>query len=398
MEEAMKKKSIVLLVLAVCMMVVFVACTPNDTGGDDSTETPAAATEENTSDAGDEEATGTDTAGLKIGYILSGPDIYYEQSYRVFEALASEAGWEITKTASDYDPKKETNNVQDMIAKGVDIIVLNDVTSSNGASCAKLAAEANIPMFFVTTLPDDTEGVTASCSGAWYQCGEAWAEWMWDKTGNNKDAKFVLIEGAYGQGTTELIRLGFLDKFGELAGKSSEDVFNDNIIFNQTGQWQTDQAVNVMQDAMAKTGGDFDGILVANEAMLLGVQKVIQGFEDKYWIATENGYEETVTAIQSDPKLMTVSCPATAEGEIVFEQIKAYKEGIPFPKYVKCPYVVVDSDTVKTSVVLPYKDDAEYISWVKSDKTGINVTEMEDSGSTDPDWSGMVELNGAKSS
>jgi ABC-type sugar transport system substrate-binding protein len=220
---------------------------------------------------------------------------------------------------------------------------------------------------------------------------------MWEKTENNKDAKFVLVEGAYGQGTTELMRLGFLDKFGELSGKSSDEVFEQNIVFNQTGQWQTDQAVTVMQDAMAKTGGDFDGILVANEAMLLGVQKAITGFEDKYWIATENGYEETVEAIKDNPKLMTVSCPATAEGEIVFEQIMAYEEGVPFPKFVKCPYVVVDSDTVTTAVVLPYKDDVEYINWVDGDKTDITVTQMEDSGSTDPDWSGMVALSGAKS-
>ncbi len=392
----MKKRVLMMVVVVMFVAVLVASCSTPAATETAAPEAPAAeeaaATE---TEAAEEPAASGDA--LEVGYILSGPDIYYEQSYRVFEALAEAEGWNVTKTASDYDPKKETNNVQDMIAKGVDIIVLNDVTSSNGAACAKLAYEANIPMFFVTTLPDDTEGVTASCSGAWYQVGEAWAEWMAEKTENNPDATFVLIEGAYGQGTTELMRLGFLDKWGELFGKTAQEVFDENIIYNQTGQWQTDQAVTVMQDAMSKTGGDFDGILAANEAMLLGVQKAIAGFEDQYWIATENGYEETVDEIMTNPKLMTVSCPATAEGEIVFQQIKAYLEDVPFPKYVKCPYVVVDSDTVETVVVLPYKDEVEYLSWVAEDMTGIDVTAMEDSGSTDPDWSGMVELNGAKS-
>jgi DNA-binding transcriptional regulator LsrR (DeoR family) len=91
-------------------------------------EAPAATPEE----SGEAEAPSGDTAGLTIGYILSGPDIYYEQSYRVFKALADTAGWDVTKTASDYDPKKETNNVQGSIG--------SDANSSQaGMIVAKIA-------------------------------------------------------------------------------------------------------------------------------------------------------------------------------------------------------------------------------------------------------------------
>jgi ribose transport system substrate-binding protein len=400
----MKKTLIVVVALLVCASILVVGCSSTPAAETSAAATEAASTEADSTEAASTEADSTEAAvteqkhaGTTVGYIQSGPDLYYEQTYRVFEALAEEQGWEISKTASDYDPKKETNNVQDMIAKGVDLIVLNDVTSSNGAACAKIADEAGVPMFFVTTLPDDSPGVTASCSGAWYQCGELWAEWMMDKLDNKEDAQFVLIEGAYGQGTTELMRLGFIDKLASILGKTSQEVFDENIAYNQTAQWQTDQAVTVMQDAMAKTGGEFDGVIAANEAMLLGVQKALEASPKEYLIATENGYEETIEAIKTDPNLMTVSCPATAEGEIVFQQVMAYLDGEDFPKFVKCPFVLVDSETVDTAAVLPYKDADNYIKWMKEGLTGIDIFTMEDSGSTDPDWSGTIDQNGAKS-
>ena len=136
----MKKNLIVLVAAILCVSIFFMGCsttTPAESesasaSASESTEAPAS------TEAAVESSEGTDLSGLNIGYILAGPDIYYEQSYQVFEALANELGWTVTKTSSDYDPKKETNNVQDMIAKQVDAIVLCDVTASNGAACAKI--------------------------------------------------------------------------------------------------------------------------------------------------------------------------------------------------------------------------------------------------------------------
>jgi hypothetical protein len=75
----------------------------------------------------------------------------------------------------------------------------------------------------------------------------------------------------------------------------------------------------------------------------------------------------------------------------------AYLDGEDFPKFVKCPFVLVDSETVDTAVVLPYKDADNYLEWIKEGLTGIDIFTMEDSGSTDPDWSATIDQNGAKS-
>ena len=336
------------------------------------------------------------TEGTVIGYIVSGPDIYYQQSYNVFEALAKKAGWEIKKATSDYNIKTETNNVKDMIAAKVDVIVLNDVTGANGAECADLAAEANIPIFFVTTLPDVRPSVTGSCSCDWYACGVGWADWAYNNLEDPANAKFVMVEGAYGQGTVELMRFGFLQEYGDLTGKTVQQVFDENVVYNQTAQWATDQAITVMEDAMAKTGGDFDCVICQNEPIMTGVRKVIANAPKEYYVCTENGYEETIKEIETNDHLMTISCPATAEGEIVYQQIVCYLTGVDFPRYVKAPSVTIDSNTVGKVSALPYKDTENYLKWVEEGKTGIDVPNMPEASEQDPDWQAQLDLNSAK--
>ena len=405
---------IVLVAAILCVAMVFVSCTstpaassaPASSAAASSAAPASSAAASSAAPASSEAAAPAASADYSkamnksIGYVLSGPDIYYQQSFAVFEGLAKDLNWTITKTTSDYDVKKETNNVQDMIAKKVDAIVLNDVTCDNGAACAKLANDANIPIFFITTLPD-LDGVgkpTASCSGPWYQDGINAATWLLPKAKDPKNPKFVLIEGAYGQSTIELQRLGFLTYLSEQLGKTVEEVFNENIVYNQTGGWMTDTALTVMQDAMAKTGGDFDGIYVGNEAMANGVIKALQATGKDYPIATENGYEETFAAMKADPSMnmMVDSIPSTAEGDLVFQQVRAYFCGIDFPKHVKCPIQSITTENVATANPLPYKDADAYIALAKAGKT-VDLMKTKDTSSENPDWRSMLPLNGAHS-
>src|SRR5699024_8684012 len=129
----------------------------------------------------------------------------------------------------------------------------------------------------------------------WYESGMGTAELAAQEHG--PDSKIVLIEGAYGQGIGELHRLGFLEQLAEEWGKTPEQVFEENVVFNQTGGWMTDEANTVMQDAISKTGGDFDFVFVMNEAMKDGVLKAIEPTGNDYPIYTINGQESTVQQV-----------------------------------------------------------------------------------------------------
>lgn len=384
-------KKVLALILAFTMLVI--AATGCGSNGAKTAEQNA---DQSTASTASSTAS-TEVKGKNIGFILAGSDIYYQKGYEVFDALAKESGWTVTKTTSDYDPKKETNNVQDMVAKKVDAIVLCTVNSSNGSKAGEMANKAGIPIFYITSIPDPKgPGKPDGCvSGPWYEGGYEIGVLVSKQF--KPDAKIVTVEGGYGQAIAELHRMGFMDALAKAWGKTPKQVFDENIVYNQTGGFMTDKAQTVMQDAISKTGGKFDLVYVHNEAMMDGVLKAIKSTGKTYPVFAINGKETTVEQIKEGTVDATVSIPPTSEGEMVFQQVKAKFEGKTYPVYLKNIYVPINKENVASATILPWLDSQKYFELVKSAKTGIDITQMKDSGPTDPDWSDMLNLNGAKS-
>ncbi|PYG90386.1 ABC-type sugar transport system substrate-binding protein [Ruminiclostridium sufflavum DSM 19573] len=384
------KKGLALILALVMLAAAASGC------GSNGASTAAESTKE-TNSAASGSAGSAEQKGKNIGFILAGSDIYYQKGYEVFEALAEEEGWTVTKTTSDYDPKKETNNVQDMVAKKVDAIILCTVNSSTGSKAGEMANKAGIPIFYITSIPDpDGPGKPDGCvSGPWYEGGYEIGVLVGKQF--KADAKIVTVEGGYGQAIAELHRLGFLDALAKAWGKTPKQVFDENIVYNQTGGFMTDKAQTVMQDAISKTGGKFDMVYVHNEAMMDGVLKAIKSTGKTYPVFAINGKETTVEQIKEGTVTATVSIPPSSEAEMVFQQVKSKFEGKTYPVYLKNIYVPINKDNAASASILPWLDSQKYFELVKSGKTGIDIMQMEDTGPTDPDWSDMLDLNGAKS-
>lgn len=410
----MLKRTISVVLATFLMVTLFVGCgntrtgeplekaaTAEKTASTDAATTAGTANEASTAEEevslSSKEPNSDAMKGKTIGYILAGPDIYYQKGYEVFDALAMDAGAkEVIKLSSDYDPKIETNNVQDLIARKVDAILIVTVSSATGAQMAKLGNDANIPVFFTESLPNFDVGEPAgSVSGQWYESGYNEGKLAAGKYG--KDARIVMIEGAYGSATPELHRLGFDIGFGEVVGKTEAEVFEENVVFNQTAQWATDKAQTVMQDALAKTGGEFDLIYVHNEAMKDGVLKALQPTGKTYPIYTINGKETTIPQIEDGTIEATSSIPPTSEAEMAFQQMCCHFAGVSYPKFLKNVNVLVTKDNIDTAQILPWMDSEKYLQYILEGKTNIDITKMPETGPTDPDWKEIAYQNGKKS-
>ena len=382
-------KKVISILLAACMSVVLFTGCGKSSSSSSSNADP-------TKGVSKKEPHSNSMKGKTIGYILAGSDIYYQKGYEVFDALATDAGAKVTKLSSNYDPKVETNNVQDLIAKKVDAIVIVTVSSANGAQMAKLANEAKIPIFFTEALPNNNVGKPdGSVSGDWYKSGYNEGKLAGEKYGKN--AKIVMIEGAYGTATPELHRMGFDQGFGDAVGKTAAQVFDQNVVFNQTAQWATDKAQTVMQDALAKTGGDFNLIFVQNEAMKDGVIKALKPTGKTYPIYTINGQETTIKQVKAGTIAATSSIPPTSEAEMAFQQMCCKFAGVDYPKYLKNVNILVVKSNASSKSILPWLNVTSYLSMIKNGKTGIDISVMTDVGPTDPDWTKIASQDGAKS-
>jgi ABC-type sugar transport system substrate-binding protein len=263
----------------------------------------------------------------KIGFILAGPDIFYATEMNVFKALAEDAGWKVQVVSSEYTASKEIAIGEDFIAKKVDAIVIITSNPESSAEVARKAKAANIPIFFLegVPIPDVYDIPEAIVAGDWIAMGNSVGEYVGKKY---PDSKIALIEGVYGQGFAEGIRDGFIQGL-ESTGTGYE------IVFKASGKWQRKEGMDVAQDLIA-SGKEFDVLYVMNEAMMGGALQALKeaGKEGKYKLFSDNGTEEGIGWIRDGIIEGTCANPPSANGDLMFQMVKAFFDGKDHPKHV----------------------------------------------------------------
>ena len=82
---------------------------------------------------------------------------------------------------SEYSTEKEMSNVEDLIAQGVDAIVIFPLTSDSAQEVTKICNAANMPVFIITTEIAEGDGVeTCSITNDFFAMGKADGEWLID--------------------------------------------------------------------------------------------------------------------------------------------------------------------------------------------------------------------------
>ena len=142
------KKRILALALAAVMALALVACGGNSTDntnntGNNTGNNAGNTSANNTSDTGDSGAAG----GQKIG--ISMPTQSLERWNRDGSYLDEQfksAGYETILTYSDNDTNRQVNDIQNMIAEDVDLLVIAAIDGEALNTVMNEAGEAGIPV------------------------------------------------------------------------------------------------------------------------------------------------------------------------------------------------------------------------------------------------------------
>jgi ribose transport system substrate-binding protein len=304
-----------------------------------------------------------------IGLCIAGSDACYNAASAVFESHSKEMGWNVIRSYSDYKSEKEISNIQEFIAKKVDAIAIITTDIKAGGEAAKMCNEAAIPIFFLMTMPDLSNGAKAAAIVTidWYMTGFVNAEYIAKKY---VKAKCVLIEGGYDQGMTELMRKGFED------GLKSVKTSRAKVVANFSGGWMKPNAMAVMEDLL-KTNIDFDCIFTGNEEMLSGVVEVLKSKNilNKYHLFSENGREDVGIKLLKEGIIeATANAPTTADGEIAFQLMKAYFEKKTIPYHVNNSVTLLTKDN--SDPPIPW-DPETFLSLSKQNINPLDYTKLE---------------------
>lgn len=348
-------KRFLLIGLAIVLCLGLAACSQT-AGTETSAESKPSENATVASNAtGDEET--TETTALKdvtIGYVVAGAAYYYQVAADTFSKAAEDAGWKVTQVNSEYNAEKEISNVQDLITKQVDGIVVVSANVDSSQTACQMANEANIPIIVVSGAPAEGEGVpTCSIQGNWYRGGELQAQMVSEI---NPDAKVAIIDGVVGVDVTTGIDTGFSDKLAELCP-------NAEIVSQLAGDWDREKAMSIMQDIISSQQ-KVDVVLVHNEDMAIGVAKVIAdaGKTNEIYVLSFNGMPEGLDLIKDGGMYATIQYAPTKEGYLSYLVMKNILEGKTVAGEIENPELVIKADNVDDAC--PWDVDEFYSNYL----------------------------------
>lgn len=214
------------------------------------------------------QAMGSQGQKFTIGY-----DVYYlgnswsVQMYQEFKSAAEKHPDQIADvvyTQSDNQAEKQVSNIQSMIAKKVDAIIMTPVSPSAAVPVIEQAKNAGIPVILLAATAD-TKDYTALVTVDDFQYGKTQAEWL-AKRLNGKGNIYVL-NGIAGIAVDSQRWQGAQSVFGQYP-----DI---HVVASQYANWDEATAKTVVSNMLA-AHPDVDGVWSQGGSMTLGA---IEAFE-----------------------------------------------------------------------------------------------------------------------
>ena len=130
-------------------------------------------------------ATAVSAAPITVGAILFGRDSFFENIQTGMEQAAQAAGIKLLVSVHDHDIAKETEFIEDYVARGVQAIVITPENATASVPALKKAYEAGIKIvcFNTNINPDDAKKYVSAFyetdqSSLGYQTGQYLAKWL----------------------------------------------------------------------------------------------------------------------------------------------------------------------------------------------------------------------------
>lgn len=230
----------------------------------------------------------------KIGVVLSTlNNPFFVTLKEGIEEKAKELNYELIIIDSQDDSAKELSSVEDLVTKGVDLILINPTDSDAVGNAIKIANEAKIPVVTLDRAANSGE-VVAHVASDNVKGGEMAGNFIIEKLGGK--GKVVELEGI--AGTTAARERG--EGFNKAVKGKLE------IVAKQTADFDRTKGLSVMENIL-QAQPEIQAVFAHNDEMALGALKAIEASKRNIIIVGFDAIEDAVKAVQDGKLSATVA-------------------------------------------------------------------------------------------
>ena len=244
---------------------------------------------------------------------------------------AAERGIELIVTDGQNNQTVQNEQVDTMIARGVQVLMVNMVDSQSSSVIIEKARPHNIPIIFFNKNPSQEDldsydlcwyvGVDAANQGK-MQAEMIIQAWEADqsKFDRNGDGilQYVLIQGDPGHSDTPLRTDAHLKAMDESG-------IQYDLLEMQPANWQTAAAKDLMEAWIGKHGDAIELVATLNDAMAIGAVEALRAnglitdTEVKTWVVGINALPEASDLIRQGIQFGSILTNPTAQGVCVLD-------------------------------------------------------------------------------
>lgn len=257
------------------------------------------------------------------------------------EEVAEEVGAEIVTVDAGGDVATELSQVEDLVTRQVDAIVMQPIDGESSQPAANLVIDAGIPLFTIST--DFAEGADIA-----YEAyigvddtvaGEMQAEYLNEVLPEGGD--LVFIAGTYGASWTDRRKTGY------------ENVINDNfeIITELQAGCSRDEAQRIMEDILLRypDEGQITAVLAQCDESAIGASSAIVEagrIDEIQAFVSVDGTPGGLEALSEGAITATVKQDSFGQGRLAIEVVTQFLDGETIEDRNYLPFELVTAENV----------------------------------------------------
>ena len=246
--------------------------------------------------------------------------------------LAEENGTKIKSLDAQNDTAKQTNDVDDLIQQGVDILLINPVDSSAITPAVESANAKGIPVITIDRSSESGK-ILALVASDNVEGGEIAAEYIKQISGENVET--VQLEGVPGASASRERGKGFMN----IAEESL------NVIDSQTANFDRAEGLTVMEN-MLQANPSIKAVFAQNDEMALGAIEAIKaaGLSGSIQVVGFDGTEDGINSVKTGVLSATVAQQPEEMGRLALQAAFDHFAGITIDEYIPSPLELITKD------------------------------------------------------
>ncbi|MFE0755965.1 substrate-binding domain-containing protein [Inquilinus sp. NPDC058860] len=284
---------------------------------------------------------------------------YFAAQEAAAKDQAAKAGCQVATADAQNDMGKQIGDVEDMVSKGVNLLIINAADPQGLVPAINAAAAAGVKVVAIDSTVDPKAKYITLIQSSNDQNGFQVGQWLAQSTAG-KELKIALLSGEKGNVVGQERRLGVFRGLVE-----GQLVNGGKVGFAVVGQgwggWTHEGGLKAMEDLLV-AHPDINVVLGENDSMVLGARKALEAagkLNDVLLVAAADGQKEALQLIQEGQYGATgLNDPALIARTAVDVGMKALDGSLP-ADFPKTDLTTPDAIT-KDNVAKYYRPDAVF--------------------------------------